>query len=151
MHAPSYRSASHPRGREWACALAGEAMATILLVDDDPLQALLRKSALERRFRDVERVHDAAEALCLVEQAHFPRDLGLVIVGHHAAGFGGLEFVAELHVRMPELKVLVIGGHGESPSDYAETRVYFLPRQASVDELIELAQFLLEHRLRNAA
>jgi CheY-like chemotaxis protein len=35
-------------------------MATILLVDDDPLQASVRKSILERRFSDVRRVGDAA-------------------------------------------------------------------------------------------
>ena len=53
-------------------------MATILLVDDDPLQAFVRKSTLEKRFHDVERVADAAEALCLVEQPQFAGGLGLV-------------------------------------------------------------------------
>ena len=46
---------------------------TILLVDDDPLQAFVRKSILEKRFSDVLRVTGAAEALCLVEQPHFAR------------------------------------------------------------------------------
>ena len=56
-------------------------MATILLVDNDPLQAFLRKSILERRFDDVQRVGDAAEAFCLVEQPQFAENLGLVISG----------------------------------------------------------------------
>ena len=63
-------------------------MTTILLVDDDPLQAFLRKSILERRFRDVERVGDAAEALCLVEQPEFAGQLGLVISGLNMPGIG---------------------------------------------------------------
>ena len=65
-------------------------MATILLVDSDPLQAHQRRSILERRFPDVQRVGDAAEALCLVEQPQFTANLGLVISGQHMQGIGGL-------------------------------------------------------------
>lgn len=42
-------------------------MATILLVDDDPLQAYVRRSILERRSMDVERAADAVAAFILVE------------------------------------------------------------------------------------
>jgi CheY-like chemotaxis protein len=126
-------------------------MATILLVDDEPLQALDRKSALERRFQDVERVTDAAEALCLIEHPPFACKLGLVIAGHHAPGFGGAEFVAELHDRMPALKVVVIGSGAESASDYAESAACFLPRQASTGELVALAGHLLEEPRRSVA
>ncbi len=58
-------------------------MATILLVDDDPLQAFVRKSILERRFADVQRVADAAEAFCLIEQPRFAEKLALVVSGLH--------------------------------------------------------------------
>jgi DNA-binding NtrC family response regulator len=126
----------------------GETMATILLVDDEPLQAFLRKSALELRFDHVQRVTDAAEALCLVEQPRFAESLGLVITGHHAAGFGGPEFVAELQDRMPALNVLVLGSNGESASDYATSSASFLPRQASTEELVAVAGQLLEGRRR---
>jgi len=51
-------------------------MATILLVDSNPLQAHQRKSILERRFHEVQRVSDAAEAFCLVEQPEFAGHLG---------------------------------------------------------------------------
>jgi len=66
-------------------------MAIILLVDNDPLQAFQRKSILERRFQEVERVGDAAEALCLVEQPYFAGKLGLVISGLSMPGIGGPE------------------------------------------------------------
>lgn len=137
--------------RRSAGVCAGETMATILLVDDEALQASMRKAALEHRFHDVQRVTDAAEALCLVEQPRFAESLGLVITGHHAAGFGGPEFVAELRDRMPALKVLVLGSDGESASDYATSSVCFLPRQASTDELVALAGHLLEDRQPNGA
>jgi DNA-binding NtrC family response regulator len=127
-----------------------ETMATILLVDDEPLQASFRKSALERYFDDVQRVPDAAEALCMVEQPGFARKLGLVIAGHHAPGFGGPAFVHELHDRLPALNVVVIGNNGELPTDYRDNKVYFLPNQAEVDELAAISGFLLEQRNRAA-
>jgi len=77
-------------------------MTTILLVDDDPLQAFLTMSLLRRQSAEVRRVTDAAEALCLIEQPDFSSKLGLVISGHHSAGIGGPAFVAELRARLPE-------------------------------------------------
>jgi CheY-like chemotaxis protein len=126
-------------------------MSTILLVDDEPLQALDRKSALERRFSDVQRVADAAEALCLIEQPEFARRVGLVIASHHAAGFGGPEFVAELHFRLPALRILVIGGVGETLGDYRGIPVYFLSAHASLDDLVAAAGLLLHDCRRTAA
>ena len=83
-------------------------MHMILLVDGDPLQARWRKSVLEKRFSDVQRVADAVDALCLVEEPQFARNLVLVISGHLMPGIGGPAFVAELHIRMPLLPVLVL-------------------------------------------
>ena len=121
-------------------------MATILLVDNDPLQAFHRKSILERRFHDVQRVGDAAEALCLVEQPQFAGSLGLVISGQHMQGIGGPAFVAELHLRMPALPVLVLGKAGEVADDYAGEFVRFLPRPIASEEMLALAgQMLAKH------
>jgi DNA-binding NtrC family response regulator len=118
-------------------------MATILLVDHDPLQAFLRKSVLERRFPDVQRVGDAAEAFCLVEQPSFAGNLGLVISGQHVPGLGGPAFVAELHLRMPWLKVLVLGGAEETPGDYAGSGACFRRRPIATEELLTLAGQML--------
>jgi DNA-binding NtrC family response regulator len=125
-------------------------MATILLVDDDPLQAFLRKSILERRFSDVRRVGDAAEALCLVEQPQFAMNLGLVISGHHMPGIGGPAFVAELHIRMPLLPVLVLGDAAEAADDYAGEGVRFLARPFAAQEMLETVDQMLaqcEHKV----
>jgi DNA-binding NtrC family response regulator len=126
-------------------------VATILLVENDPLQEFLRKSILERRFADVQRVGDAAEALCLVEQPHFAVNLGLVISGHHMPGIGGPAFVAELHARMPALQVLVLGGAGETPADYSGPGVCFHPRPIETEELLALASHMLAQYECNAA
>lgn len=118
-------------------------MRTILLVDDDPLQAFVRMSALEKRFRDVVRVADAAEALCLIEEPTFSSRLALVISGHHRPGLGGPEFVAELHTRKPDIPVMVLGSGSEIEADYGESGVRFVPKPTHNDEMVEIAGQML--------
>jgi two-component system C4-dicarboxylate transport response regulator DctD len=118
-------------------------MPTILLVDNDPLQAFFRKSILEGRFQDVQRVGDAAEALCLVEQPQFAGCLGLVISGLNMPGIGGPAFVAELHDRLPNVPVLVLGGGGEVSTDYRCGGVRFLSRPYASEELLAVADELM--------
>ncbi|HEV2135962.1 MAG TPA: response regulator [Terracidiphilus sp.] len=116
---------------------------TILLVDDDPLQAYICKTLLDRRFADVKRVADAAEALCLVEQPHFADGLGLVISRDRLPGIGGPAFVAELHSRMPELPVLVLGDGIQWPSEMKGANMRFLPRASATDEIVSTAGQML--------
>ncbi len=126
-------------------------MATILLVDNDPFQALQRKSILERRFHDVQRVGDASEALCLVEQPQFAGNLGLVISGEHMQGIGGPAFVAELHTRLPNVPVLVLGFASEAEADYPGGQVRFLPRPFTNEEMLRAAGLLLAQQQLNPA
>lgn len=121
-------------------------MTTILLVDDDPLQASLLMSLLGRQFGNVCRVNDAAEALCLIEQPEFANKLSLVITGHHTPGIGGPAFVAELHSRKPDLPVLVLSASGSGPSDYSNYRdeqVVFLPRPVGGDKMLAVTSQIL--------
>ena len=126
-------------------------MLKILLVDDAPLQAFVRKSILERRFSDVLRVTDAAEALCLVEQPQFARDLSLVVSQHHLAGIGGPAFVAELRTRMPLLPVLVLGDSSDENNEYSEDNVCFLPRPFLPEEMLSIATRMLTQNERKSA
>lgn len=121
-------------------------MTTILIVDDDPLQASAMMSLLGRRFGEVRRATDAAEALCLIEQPDFAGRLGLVISGHHTRGIGGPAFVAELQSRMPDLPVLVLGTPGTAPADYSDGKVVFLPRPAAGEKMLAVAGQMLAHR-----
>lgn len=120
---------------------------TILLVDDDPLQAYMCKALLDKRFADVMRVADAAEALCLVEQPKFAEGLGLVISRNRLPGIGGPAFVAELHSRMPLLPVLVLGEDGDWPAESKGDYVRFLPRSADSDQLLTAAGQMLSRNL----
>ncbi|MGA3132767.1 MAG: response regulator [Terracidiphilus sp.] len=122
-------------------------MTTIFLVDDDPLQASLMVSLLGRRFGEVCRASDAGEALCLIEESGFAETLGLVICGHHTLGIGGPAFVAELHTRMPDLPVLVLGTTGESAAHYSAGNVAYLAKPYKADKILTLTgQMLTDHK-----
>lgn len=121
-------------------------MAKILLVDNDPLQASVRKSILEGKFQDVQRVADPAEAFCMLEQPQFAGQLGLVIAGPHMPGMSAPTFVAELHARFPQVPILVLGGNGDAPSPSTAESVRFLPRPFASEDLLALAsQLLAQH------
>jgi DNA-binding NtrC family response regulator len=119
-------------------------MATILLVDDDPLKASVRKSILERKFSDVKRVGDAAEALRLVEQPQFAGSLGLVVSGHQQSGIGAPDFVAEFHSRMPSVPVLVLDDNGRAHDEFPDEGVSFVPRPLVAEQMLALAGELME-------
>jgi DNA-binding NtrC family response regulator len=119
-------------------------MTTILLVDDDALQASLMLSILGQRFGDVRRVGDAAEALCLIEQPEFTSTLRMVICGHQTPGIGGPAFVNELHTRMPDLPVLVLGAAGETPAEYGEAHVVFMAKPFVAERMLTLTRQMLD-------
>jgi DNA-binding NtrC family response regulator len=125
-------------------------MSTILLVDNDPLQSFVCKSILERQFHDVQRVGDAGEALCLVEQPQFAVNLGLVISDLNMAGIGSPAFVAELHERLPKVPVLVLGD-GEATSADSGGWLRFLSRPFASEEILAAAGELLEQRVLEPA
>jgi DNA-binding NtrC family response regulator len=122
-------------------------LATILLVDEDPLQALTRKSLLEQQLGPVLRVNNAVEALCLMENPEQVAPLRLVISGHHMPGIGGPAFVAELQARFPLLPILVLGNIRDVAGNYSGDQVHFLPRSADANEILRLAAALIEQGL----
>jgi len=126
-------------------------MATILLVEDDPLQAFLTMSLLGHQFGDVRRAIDGAEALCLVEQPEFADKLRLVIAGHHLPGITGPAFVSELHSRMPHMPVLVLGAPDAAPSEYTDQPVAFLHRPFLAEKMISMTREMLAHNKKAVA
>jgi two-component SAPR family response regulator len=119
-------------------------MAKILLVDDDPLHASVRKAILERKYSDIQRVGDPAEALGLLEQFQFARDVSLVISSDQHSGIGLAGFISELHLRMPELPILVLGEKRPSDGDFSGFPVEFLPRPVTADDLLNGVSHILK-------
>lgn len=117
-------------------------MTTILLVDDDPLDAFVRKSALEKKFHDVQRIADPVEALSMMEQPQFAGRLGLVIADLHRPGLDGPQFVAEMHARLPGVPVLVLG-RPKASTEPAEDGVRFLGQHSASEEMLTAATQML--------
>jgi CheY-like chemotaxis protein len=111
-------------------------MAKILLVDDDPLHASVRKAILVRKYPDVWRVSGPAEALELLEQPRFAHDVRLVISSDQHAGIGLFGFISELHLRMPDLPILVLGEKLPGSGDFSGLPVEFLRRPVTADDLL---------------
>jgi len=124
---------------------------TVLLVEDDPFRAHVRRSLLERHFPDVERASDAAEAFILVEDKRFAERLGLVVVGLDRPGMESRDFVAELTSRLPSVPVLDLGWGGDDAGFPSGSRVRFLPRAVSAEQFVAVTRQMIEqHRARVA-
>jgi CheY-like chemotaxis protein len=119
-------------------------METILLVDDNPLRASVRRSALERKASSVVRVLDAAEALCTVETPELAQTLRLVVTVHPMSGIPGPEFVAEFRMRMPQVPVLVVSSVSGFEKGYQGIEGVYFSNSPSAEELFGLADSLLE-------
>jgi len=126
-------------------------MATILLVDDNPLRASLRQSILERSVQDVVRASDASEALCLVELPEFARSLRLVITGNQMSAISGPEFVSELRSRLPLVPVLVLSTDPEDEREYEGIPRVFHSQAHSTDELRAVVTGLLRSAEKQSA
>ncbi len=141
---------STPTTGDWT-AQVPNLMTTVLLVDDDPLQAYVRRSILERHFSDVERAADAAEAFILVEEPRFAERLALVVVGLNRPGMASDAFVAELIERLPSLPVLVLGRNGEDAALFSGQNVRFLPRTVHSDQMLKVSRQMTEHLIARTA
>ncbi|WP_263358245.1 response regulator [Acidicapsa ligni] len=126
-------------------------MGTILLVDDNPLRASLRKSILERGGAGVARTSDAAEALCYIEVPSQTQKLSLIITGHTTAGISGPEFVAELRMRMPRVAVLVLSSVGNVESQYEGISGVTHSQANSPDELWPVVNQILQRVEKQSA
>ncbi len=95
-----------------------EPMGTILLVDDNPLRASMRKSLLEGTAPQVVRATNAAEAFCLIESPEFAPALLLVVTEHLMQDIAGVDFAAEVRQRVPHVPVLILGGNPGAENAY---------------------------------
>jgi CheY-like chemotaxis protein len=126
-------------------------METILLVDDNPLRAAMRKSLLEGKAPAVVRALDASEALCMVESPEFAQGLALVITGHVMSGISGPEFVEEFRSRMPQVPVLVLSAVPDAEQEYKGIPQVFVSRTTGGDELRSLVSRLVDVGQRQTA
>lgn len=120
---------------------------TLLLIDDNAVQAATRQTILKRAGYFVIAALNPGRALEQFRTGEFLDDVRLVITDHIMPGMNGAEFVRELRKTRPKLPILVISGMEEAETEYEGMNVLFrlkpvLPENllASVQSLIGIGQ-----------
>ena len=99
--------------------------ATILLIDDNAVQAATRQTILKRAGFFVIAVLSPERALEQYRDGEFSAPIDLIITDHIMPGMNGASFVREVRSFDPEVPVLVISGLAEAEEEYAELGVHF--------------------------
>lgn len=113
----------------------------ILVVDDNPVQALTRKAILVGAGMEVETVYSAEAAFAALQQDE-AQSIRLVITDHIMPGESGSHFVRRLWERRADLPVMVLSGLAEAEDDYVGLDITFRAKPIRPGELIELASRL---------
>ncbi len=114
-------------------------MPTILIVDDNPIQAVTRRLILEKAHFPVVLADGGATALAKFEA----EPIGMVITDHCMPEMDGPELVKKLRELSTTLPIIVLSGLPEAESQYEGMDVYFRLKPIQPQELIELSRTLL--------
>ncbi len=98
---------------------------SVLLIDDNAIQAATRQAILRRAGYYVIATLSAERALAQVQAGDFAIPLGLVITDHVMPGMTGSVFVRALRKTHPSLPVMVISGMEEAAAEYEGLDVVF--------------------------
>ena len=124
---------------------------TILLVDDNAIQAVTRQTILRRAGYFVIAALNPERALEQFHSDEFPTEISAVITDHIMPGMNGAQFVRELRKIQPHMPVMVISGLEEAEQEYAGMYVRFLLKPLSPDLLLSNLRFMLEQEQQGAA
>lgn len=116
---------------------------TILLIDDNAIQAATRQTILKRAGYFVVAALDPARALEHIRNGT-ATTVNLVITDHLMPGMNGAAFVRALRETHPALPVLVISGLDEAESEYAGLDVTFRLKPLLPDKLLASVHGLMQ-------
>lgn len=119
---------------------------TLLLIDDNAIQAATRQTILKRARYFVIAVLSPERALEQLRNNDYPDAIDLVITDHIMPGMNGAEFVTHLREFAPELPVLVISGLAEAEDEYKNLRVDFRLKPLLPENLLATVHALIESR-----
>ena len=117
---------------------------TLLLIDDNAIQAATRQTILKRAGYFVFAVLSPERALEQLRNNDYPDTIDLVITDHIMPGMNGAEFVTRLREFAPDLPVLVISGLAEAEDEYASLDVNFRMKPLLPENLLSTVHFLIE-------
>ncbi len=119
---------------------------TILLIDDNAVQAATRQTILKRAGYFVIAALSPQRALEQFQKGEFPAQIDLVITDHLMPGMSGADFVTRLRVSHPWLPILVISGLEEAESEYTNLNVLFRLKPLLPDNLLASVHTLIQTR-----
>jgi CheY-like chemotaxis protein len=120
---------------------------TVLLIDDNAIQAATRQTILRRAGYFVFAALNPQRALEQFREKQFPEEIDMVITDHIMPGMNGAEFVRELRTMEPDIPVLVISGLDEAEEEYAGLSVLFRQKPLLPDALLASVHSLLKMRM----
>lgn len=109
---------------------------TILLIDDNAVQAATRQTILKRAGYFVIAVLSPERALEQFRNNEYPSHIDLIITDHIMPGMNGAEFVRKLREFEPNVPVLVISGMVEAEEEYSDLDINFRLKPLLPDNLL---------------
>ena len=110
--------------------------ATILLIDDNAVQAATRQTILKRAGYFVIAVLNPERALEQFRSNEFPAPIDLILTDHLMPCMNGSEFVRKLREFQPRVPVLVISGMMEAEEEYEGLDIHFRLKPLLPDHLL---------------
>lgn len=116
---------------------------SVLLIDDNAVQAATRQAILNRAGYSVVATLNAERALEQLQSGDVVHPIGLVITDHIMPGMSGSMLVRSLRRTHPFLPVMVISGLEEAEAEYEGLGVTFRVKPLLPEALIANVQALL--------
>jgi DNA-binding response OmpR family regulator len=124
--------------------------ATILLIDDNAVQAATRQTILKRAGYFVIAALNPLRALEQIQGGEFATEIGLVITDHVMPGMNGVDFVKALRKTNSAVPVLVITGLEEAEEQYVGLDVTFRMKPLMPDHLLATVHSLVRDEKQGA-
>jgi CheY-like chemotaxis protein len=122
--------------------------ATLLLIDDNAVQAATRQAILRRAGYFVIAVLSPQRALEQLRNDDYSEPIDLILTDHVMPGMNGSEFVRCLREFSPDIPVLVISGMEEAEDEYRGLGVDFRLKPLLPDHLLASVQHLVDCKVR---
>lgn len=118
---------------------------TILLIDDNAVQAATRQAILKRAGYFVIAALNPTHALKQLQNNEYPSPIALIITDHTMPDMSGADFVRSLRKTHSDLPVMVISGLEEAKIEYDGMNVTFCMKPLQPELLLANVQRLIEH------
>jgi CheY-like chemotaxis protein len=116
---------------------------TLLLIDDNVIQAATRQTILKRAGYFVIVALNPERALAQLTSGDLPAPVDLIITDHIMPGMNGVAFVTAARPLVPNIPVLVISGMAEAEDEYHGLNIHFRLKPLLPDDLLYTVQSLI--------